>query len=97
MADGRLIRVPEWFAAPQSQFPNVEAALRNPRSSIAEAEAHATHLGVPAQYGSSLQIANMVNEVLTQLMERNLPLFSSVLILADFFREFGQESKNVAA
>ena len=94
---GRLIRVPEWFASPKAEFPNVTATLRNPQKTVAEAEAYAASLSVPAQYGSYLEIANMVNEVLTQIKERNLPLFSAVFVHADYFRDYGEEANRIPA
>ncbi len=97
MPTDRLIRVPEWFAAPNVVFPDVSAVLRNPHRAVESAEAYAASLSVPAQYGSFLEIANMVNEALTQMQERSLPLFSAVYVHADFFREYGAEAEAIAA
>lgn len=97
MAEDRFIRVPEWFTAPEAKFPDVMAALRNPHRAVKEAEGYAAGLFVTAQYGSYLEIANMVNEVLTQLQERELPVFVSVVVNTSLFHHFGAEAENIAA
>ena len=97
MAEERLIRVPDWFAVPEAKFPDVAAVLRNPHRTVKKAEAYAVSLGVTAQYGSRLDIANIVNEVLTELKERNLPVFVSVVVNASLFHHFRAEAEDIAA
>lgn len=62
MSEERLIRVPDWFEAPSTKFPDMSAVLRNPSQTVEEAEAYTVGIGVRADYGESLLIANMVSQ-----------------------------------
>jgi hypothetical protein len=93
----RLIEVPAWFATPHIQYSDLATVVRFEFHSIADAEAYAQQMSVNAVYGSYLAIANQMNEVLTQLAERNLRLPLSVIASPQFFRGSAQESKNAVA
>lgn len=89
----RLIKVPDWFAAPQNYFPNIASIVRVVHVSVAEAQAGT--LSVAANYGSHLNLANFANEALLQLQEHSLPLPISVIIHEGFFEKYGEEAKNI--
>lgn len=64
---------------------------------MADAEEYAATLGVQADYGTYLLLGNMVNQVLTELTLRRLPLFSHVFVRTEFFERYGRKRRLVVA
>ena len=50
-----------------------------------------------ADYGSHLMIGNMLNEVMTQLHERGLPVFEHIFVRPEFFAEYEEDRYDIVA
>ena len=88
-ADARLIRVPDWFGAPEIRYADMSSVLRVRFASSAGAETYAASLAVNAAYYFRLDIADIVSELLARLAERRLPLPQTVIAHERFFTHLG--------
>ena len=91
----RHIQVPDWFAAPQNHFWDIASVVRTVHTAVSEAEAQAASLSIAANYGFHLNIANLANEALLQMQERDLPLPVSVIAHEGLFQKYGREAQSI--
>ncbi len=84
----RFIKVPDWFSEPTQRFPSLSVVVREEFDSVVAAQTYAEMLNARVNFGEKLIVANMVNEFLTQLMERGMPLPQEMVVDANAFREY---------
>lgn len=86
----RFVKVPDWFSEPSQRFSSVSVVVQKDYDSIVAAQTYAETLNVRVEFGEKLTVANMVNEFLTQLMERGMTLPQEVIVNANPFRDYEQ-------
>jgi hypothetical protein len=79
------------------ETPPSKPTLRVYYADSAQAEAFARSLGVEADYGNRLDIADLSNEMLVMLSERSLPLPDQIRIDVALFNKYGAGRTNVQA
>ena len=88
MPTPRLIRTPEWFKSPETQYPDVASVVRRRFATVKEAEDFARSLGVSGvDYESRLDIAQLANEFLARLQDRSLQVPMAMMVHSDYFAE----------